>query len=106
MAELDDSPAPIWLWIRAAVIILIVVVMAEVSLEHGAQVAGVAVLIQALMFLRRRRVPYGCRGAPPSGHFTGSTAVAASLVLCAIGLFLILKPGVAADLFRFCCEKP
>jgi hypothetical protein len=54
----DDEPASgIWLWIRAAVILLIAFVMLKVSLERGAQVAGVAVLVQALMFLRKRRVP-------------------------------------------------
>jgi hypothetical protein len=107
MADTDDAspPSSIWLWIRAAVIGLIVVVMINVSLERGAQVAGVAVLVQALMFLRKRRVPYGWRGAPPSGYFTGSSAVAVALLLCAAGLFLIFKSSVAADLFRFCCEK-
>jgi hypothetical protein len=104
----DEDAAPssgLWLWIRAAVILLIVLVMAQVSLERGSQVAGVAVLAQALMFLRKRRVPYGWRGAPPSGYFTGYSAVAVAMLLCAAGLFLIFKSSVAADLFRLCCEK-
>jgi hypothetical protein len=105
MSDTDAAPpSAVWLWIRAAVILLIVVVMAKASLERGAQVAGVAVLVQALMFLRKRRVPYGWRGAPPSGYFTGSSAVAIALLLCAAGLFLIFKSSVAAEMFRFCCE--
>jgi hypothetical protein len=106
MADTHDasSPSAIRLWLRAAVILLIVVVMINVSLERGAQVAGVAVLVQALMFLRKRRVPYGWRGSPPSGHFTG-TAVPVALLLCAAGLFLIFKSSVAADFFRLCCER-
>jgi hypothetical protein len=32
--------------------------------------------------------------------------VAIALLLCAAGLFLLLKSSAAADTFRVCCERP
>jgi len=97
----DVKTSAAWLWFRAIVILAVAFVWYRFGGERGAQAGGVALLLQAAIYLRNGRVPYGWRGAPPSGYIEGAPAVVLSLLLGALALWMILRPRVPGAILDF-----
>lgn len=109
MANPDPAPfssSTAWTVIRAILIIATAIIWYEAGAERGTQMAGLALLVQSAVFVKQRSVPYGWRGAPPSGFITGVSAIFWSVVLAVLGVVMLIKPDLFAPLFAVLAASP
>ena len=75
--------------------LIVVALFVFVNTKVGTRAVGLGMVAGALIQQWQGRISYGWESRPPSGHITGWLATVLNLLFGALGVAVVIWPGVA-----------